>query len=130
MSRFTRINAIWKKELTDTLRDRRTMIAMILVPMVLYPGMILISLMAFEFQATRIKQETYKVAVPTDEVRRWLRRTIDTDPARQMVDQPVPAEDLAEAVRKKHESRDQSPDSHGGLADRMRGGAADLPPLF
>ena len=119
MTRFTRINAIWKKELTDTLRDRRTMIAMIVVPMVLYPGMILISLMAFEFQATRIKHETYKVAVQSEEVRRWLRRTIDTDPSRQPLDTPVPAEDLAEAVREQREAQ-----------ERSQSAAAYLPPEF
>ena len=29
--------AVFRKELTDTLRDRRTLVAMVLVPMLLFP---------------------------------------------------------------------------------------------
>jgi ABC-type Na+ efflux pump permease subunit len=54
MNRFTRINTVWRKELIDTLRDRRTLIAMIFVPMVLYPAMMLGSLQGFELQFSRL----------------------------------------------------------------------------
>ena len=63
MTRLSRINTIWRKELIDTLRDRRTLIAMVLVPMALYPAMILGSLQGFELQISRLKREAYKVAV-------------------------------------------------------------------
>ena len=79
MSRLSRINTIWRKELIDTLRDRRTLIAMVLVPMALYPAMILGSLQGFELQISRLKQEEYRVAVDSDHVALWLRTIIDTD---------------------------------------------------
>ncbi len=96
MSRFSRINTIWRKELSDTLRDRRTLIAMVLVPMALYPAMILGSLQGFELQISRLKQEKYKVAVPSDETGRWLRMVIDTDPVRRPGAAGLPAEVIAE----------------------------------
>ncbi len=82
MSRFSRINTIWRKELIDTLRDRRTLIAMVLVPMVLYPALMLGSLQAFEVQVSHLVQEEYSVAVADHAVQLWLRRLIDTDPQR------------------------------------------------
>ena len=48
MNRLTRINTIWRKELIDTLRDRRTLVAMVVVPMVMYPAMMLGSVQGFE----------------------------------------------------------------------------------
>ena len=57
MNRFSRISTIWRKELVDTLRDRRTLIAMIFVPLILYPAMMLGSLQGFELQITRLKQQ-------------------------------------------------------------------------
>ena len=69
MNRLTRINTIWRKELIDTLRDRRTLVAMVVVPMVLYPAMMLGSVQGFELQLSRLKQEEYRIAVPSDAVR-------------------------------------------------------------
>ena len=57
MNRFSRVNTIWRKELIDTLRDRRTVIAMVLVPMVLYPALMLGSLQAIEVQVGSLRQE-------------------------------------------------------------------------
>lgn len=93
MSRLSRINTIWLKELRDTLRDRRTLLAMVLVPMVLYPALMLGSLQAFELQMTRLKQESYTVGVTSEGERKWLQHVIETDPARR-VNVGIPAEDL------------------------------------
>ncbi|MFH1748926.1 MAG: ABC transporter permease subunit/CPBP intramembrane protease, partial [Planctomycetota bacterium] len=81
MNRFSRISTIWRKEFVDTLRDRRTVIAMVLVPMVLYPVLMLGSLMAFEAQVGRLQQEEYTVAVADEQVAAWLRALIDEDEA-------------------------------------------------
>lgn len=83
MSRLARINTIWRKELRDTLRDRRTLIAMILVPIILYPAMIIGSLQGFEYQITRLRTEEYHVGVLNEATARWLRHVIDTDGVRQ-----------------------------------------------
>lgn len=91
MSRFSRINAIWRKELSDTLRDRRTLVAMVVVPMVLYPGLILASLLALEFQTHQLTRATYRVAVADEPARRWLRRLIDTDPSRRAAEHSAEA---------------------------------------
>jgi len=99
MSRFSRINTIWRKELIDTLRDRRTVIAMVLVPMVLYPALMLGSLQALEIQMSYLLQEEYDVGVASAEARRWLRRLIDSDPARQEEKPGAPAEELVEEAQ-------------------------------
>jgi ABC-2 type transport system permease protein/sodium transport system permease protein len=99
MNRFSRISTVWRKEFADTLRDRRTVIAMVLVPMVVYPVLMLGSLQAFELQVSRLKQEEYTIAVGSEEVGRWLRtRILDPDLARHAVARGVPAEDLAAAI--------------------------------
>ena len=100
MNRFARIRTIWRKELVDTLRDRRTLIAMIFVPLVLYPAMMLGSLQGFELQVSRLKQEEYKVAVVSERDRAWLQRLIDEDPARHPGSAGQPAEVLVEKAVK------------------------------
>ena len=80
--------------MADTLRDRRTLIAMVLVPMVLYPALMLGSLQAFEVQVSYLVAEDYDVAVASGDVQRWLRRLIDSDPARQPEAPVAPAEEL------------------------------------
>ncbi len=96
MSRLARINTIWRKELIDTLRDRRTLIAMVLVPMVLYPAMILGSLQGFELQVSRLKREIYRVGVTDEAARHWLQQVIDTDPVRRPGAAGLSAEELIE----------------------------------
>jgi sodium transport system permease protein len=100
MKRLTRIATIWRKELMDTLRDRRTLIAMVLVPMVLYPAMILGSLQGFELQISRLKQEEYRIAVSGPAIATWLRDIIDKDPARRPGAAQRPAEELVELDRR------------------------------
>src|SRR6267142_5020221 len=39
---MSRILAVWRKELRDALRDGRTMIAVFVVPLVLYPGIMML----------------------------------------------------------------------------------------
>jgi sodium transport system permease protein len=94
MSRFSRISTIWWKELTDTLRDRRTLTAMVLVPIVLYPALMLGSLQAFELQTAAIQQTDFTIGVASEAVRDWLRARIDTDISRFEQAADVPAEEL------------------------------------
>lgn len=94
MSRLSRINTIWLKEARDTLRDHRTVLAMVLLPIVLYPALMLGSLQAFEYQTSRLRQETFTVGVQNEAVGRWLRQLIDTDLARRKGAPGVAAEEL------------------------------------
>lgn len=81
MNRFSRINTIWRKELVDTLRDRRTLVAMVLVPIVLYPALLLGSMQALEVQVSNLVQEKYTIGVPSQGVADWLQRVLDMDAA-------------------------------------------------
>ena len=96
MSRYSRINTIWRKELIDTLRDRRTLIAMVLVPLILYPALMLGSLQAFEVQVANLVTEQYDLAVASEEIKDWLRRMLDADPFRPEQDRGATAEALVE----------------------------------
>lgn len=60
---FKNIKTIWKKEVRDTVRDRRTMLSMILIPMLLIP-VILVGMFKFmESQQKAQEQKTVKVAL-------------------------------------------------------------------
>ena len=63
MSFPRRIRTIYWKELIDILRDRRTLIAMILVPIVLYPLLMLGSVQAVSYQFDVLAEETLLVGV-------------------------------------------------------------------
>ncbi len=144
MTRLSRINTIWRKELTDTLRDRRTLIAMVLVPMALYPAMILGSLQGFEFQISRLKREEYKVAVAAipdpntgdvvdaNQAGLWLRTLIDTDPARRPGTEGLPAEELVEKAEKGELPNDATTQPAGDRSAKERA-TADVrrqPPAY
>ncbi|MCA9244828.1 MAG: CPBP family intramembrane metalloprotease [Phycisphaerales bacterium] len=105
MNRFSRINTIWRKELIDTLRDRRTLIAMIVVPMVLYPALLLGSMQAVEMQMTFLHQQQYTVVVPDDDTARWLAQQIDSDPARRGDASGKTAEEVIEEAAKEDDQR-------------------------
>ena len=122
MNRFSRISTIWRKEFADTLRDRRTLVAMVLVPMVLYPALMLGSLQAFELQVSKLKQQEYSIAVASDEVRHWLQtRILDPDLARFAAAAGLPAEELPAAVEAAEKEADaQSGDSGAARLERKR----------
>lgn len=96
MSRFSRIDTIFRKELTDTLRDRRTLFAMLLVPILLYPTLLIGTLQYAEVQHVVAQQSDYTIVVPDLSTADWLERTLQTDIARREVATEVPAEDLPE----------------------------------
>lgn len=74
-----RIRIIYSKELTDILRDHRTLIAMILVPIILYPLLLLGSIQAVSYQAVSLKQETIIIGVINDQHRIMLSELIYYD---------------------------------------------------
>lgn len=57
------IITIFKKELIDTLRDRRTLIAMVLIPLLLFPLLIGISSKIVISQAKKAREKVLKVAL-------------------------------------------------------------------
>ena len=134
MSRFSRINTIWRKELIDTLRDRRTLVAMVLVPMVLYPALILGSLQALEVQVSYLVADKYQVAVASEEAQRWLRRMIDSDPARRVTEEGASAEEVAEraadAPAGAADSTEAGASLHRGGANTAKQGVREIPPEY
>ncbi len=132
MTRFSRINTIWKKELIDTLRDRRTVVAMVLVPMVLYPAMMLGSIGAFELQVSYLVTEEYTVAVPDPDTRQWLRHVIDSDPARRIDDNGTAEEIVERAATQPAEGTESSeqPEPERDGASVAKRGVRERPPPY
>jgi sodium transport system permease protein len=60
------ILAVFRKELGDTLRDRRTLIAMVFVPLILFPLMISISSSMMISQARKAHEKVLKIGVLTN----------------------------------------------------------------
>ncbi len=74
-----RIRTIYTKELIDILRDRRTLIAMIVVPIVLYPLLMLGSIQAVSFQVSSMGRETIIIGVIDQAHGLALRNLIEID---------------------------------------------------
>ena len=121
MSRFSRINTIWRKELIDTLRDRRTLVAMILVPMVIYPALMLGSLQAFEVQVSGLVTEEYQVAVESQDAKNWLVGVLEGDEKlRQHAGQGT-ADDAEETALAEETAESQPAVAHGGTQAAVSG---------
>jgi len=58
-----RVRTIYYKELIDILRDRRTLIAMIVVPIVLYPLLMLGSVQAVSYQHESLEEAKLTIGV-------------------------------------------------------------------
>jgi ABC-2 type transport system permease protein/sodium transport system permease protein len=63
MTFHQRIRTVYRKELLDILRDRRTLIAMIVVPIVLYPLLMVGSIQAVSYQAESLEDEKIVLGV-------------------------------------------------------------------
>jgi ABC-type Na+ efflux pump permease subunit len=57
------ILTVFRKELGDSLRDRRTLVAMVFVPLILFPVMISISSSMMISQARKAQQKVLKIGV-------------------------------------------------------------------
>jgi ABC-2 type transport system permease protein/sodium transport system permease protein len=58
-----RVWTVYRKELTDILRDRRTLTAMVLVPIVLYPLLMIGSIQAVTYQAEALQEDRVVIGV-------------------------------------------------------------------
>src|SRR3972149_5812411 len=66
---------IARKELLETLRDKRTLMGMIAIPVVLYPLLIIVVAQMTTLQAGRLERMVSKVAVAANapaELRQWI----------------------------------------------------------
>ena len=62
--RLNRVADIYRKELLETVRDRRTLVVMLVVPMVLYPLLAILGVQAAVFFQSKLQEETLLVAAP------------------------------------------------------------------
>jgi len=60
---------LYKKEIMDLLRDKKTIIVMILVPILLYPSMMLISLLVMQGVVKDSAEKEYRIAMVESDVR-------------------------------------------------------------
>ncbi len=74
-----RIGVIFRKELADILRDRRTLIAMVVVPVLLYPVLMLGSLHAAQFQSGKMQKGLVRIGVADEALGRRLEQEIRND---------------------------------------------------
>jgi len=76
MSFQHRIRTIYVKELVDILRDRRTLIAMIVVPILLYPLLMVGSIQAVSMQSAGLRDEKVIVLSPNERqstlIQQWI----------------------------------------------------------
>ncbi|HJZ12418.1 MAG TPA: hypothetical protein VJ521_09725, partial [Acidobacteriota bacterium] len=61
--RLRQIRTIFAKEILDTLRDRRTILIMIVIPVLLYPGLMIFMNELATAQQAKMERKTLKVAV-------------------------------------------------------------------
>src|SRR3990170_3478925 len=72
-----KVRTIYFKELLETLRDRRTLIAMLVVPVLLYPLMMMIMVRIQVYERTELQAAGYTVAVPNRASQALLERVIE-----------------------------------------------------
>ncbi len=106
MSFQHRVRTVYVKELVDILRDRRTLIAMIVVPIVLYPLLMIGSLQAIAIQSEQLGAEQVVVGVLNVEARDELQRLVN--------------EDAHYIERLKAEAPDEAEELRPGLGESLR----------
>ncbi len=75
---LSRVKAIFLKDFKDILRDRRTLIGMVVIPVVLYPSLILIFGPTTMVQTEAIRREAYVIVVPDARQGARLQSIIET----------------------------------------------------
>lgn len=76
-------HAIWtifRKEVMETLRDKRTLYPMILVPLVLYPALLLLVTQVASVQQSALEQQTTRIAVVPGDAPAELTRLLEAEP--------------------------------------------------
>jgi len=119
-----RVWIVYRKELLEALRDRRTLIAMILVPLLLYPVIMIVVVQALHIEKTRRERETYTIVVPDEPHREWLTALLREDDREEPPDDAPPPRpgDPTRAVIRADQFDVRVAD--GPLDARVRSGAA------
>jgi len=84
------IAIVYRKELTDILRDRRTLVAMVLIPVVLYPVLMLGVVWATQMDEKRLRAEHFVLEVDNTQTRDDVEEIIKTiEESRGLSDEPT-----------------------------------------
>ncbi|MBU1637441.1 ABC transporter permease, partial [bacterium] len=84
--RFDLIKVILKKELLDLLRDRRTVFMMVVLPILLYPLLLIIVMQVTAFQVGRLEEKTSRIVVLNGESAPRIMDEIQACPVLEIVD--------------------------------------------
>lgn len=88
------IGIVWRKELLDILRDRRTIMAMIVVPLLIYPIIIIVISQLGLSQVEKIRASQARVALVPADASPELRRALEADSTMKVVPSADPEADL------------------------------------
>ena len=97
MKRYRRVWTVYRKELIETLRDRRTLLAMVFVPIILYPVLMVVLVEALKSEAGRQEEERYSICVPDEAHKVWLERMFAREESQRVRDAEA-AEQAAKAL--------------------------------
>ncbi|MCH7721224.1 MAG: ABC transporter permease subunit [Planctomycetes bacterium] len=106
-----RVRSIYRKELVDILRDRRTLMAMVVVPIVLYPLLMVVFANAAGGQTSEIGQEPVIFGTKSPQDRQRLIELIYKDDAALRVEQDLPPLRIEIPLQEQHLSDDSLMDS-------------------
>ncbi len=101
MKGYSRIWTVYRKELVETLRDRRTLMAMVFVPVILYPILMVVLMQALSSEKGRQEESEYTVVVPNEAHKRWLDSVLAREDAAAIAEQKAmeaAAQSLGEAA--------------------------------
>jgi len=90
MARKSRISTIYRKELVDVLRDRRTLVAMVLVPVLLYPLLILGMAEAAQYEQAKQQAQQLVIGAGTPEDYELVQNALQAARRRAPEDRPFP----------------------------------------
>lgn len=74
---FNIIRNLYKKEILDVLRDKKTVIMMMIVPLVLYPLLIIVSMQVMAGISNTMSEQTYKIAFDFEDEDGYFKRLFD-----------------------------------------------------
>ncbi len=132
--RLRYIAAIYRKEMLDLVRDRRTMISMVIVPVVVFPVIMLVATRVVGSIADKAEREaktmTVGVKITTPSIREALRKAgvhlVDKDPVRPAVESKAVVAGIEEAGTEVRVYSDKSNPTSSAAADRVNSVLADL----
>ena len=107
------VKTIFLKEIRETLRDRRTMIIMLFLPVVMYPALLVIFSQIMNYSQVKFQKKDYKVVI-LGEAPEAMVNTIEEDQQLKVVTVPIVKSQLPESLkitREKPKEEEHKPDS-------------------